>query len=276
MVIWKTLLMRKALTNAVTKANPSRPLPKALMIWSSPALLSSMIFSRSTTSVRSGRTCCSAVATVAGSVPSATWMSMPSNWSIAPVTCWAVAMSHAASVAPAKPSLSPSPTSAVTVNGYVPVSVMTWIWSPTAMSSRSAVALSMATWSMPDGGVPSLICSPDSSSSPVQPTPSVGAPCVVTTSPSRIDDLGEALQQRLGGGDALDALDGRSAATPGSGRAAPARRRRRTPPPARTLQVDVLADLGEQVVERLAQAVGEHERADDEARRRRGWRSRWR
>ena len=33
----------------------------------------------------------------------------------------------------------------------------------------------------------------------------------------------------------------------------------------RTLQVDVLADLREQVVERLAQAVGEHERADDEA-----------
>ena len=62
---------------------------------------------------------------------------------------------------------------------------MTWIVSPTAKSSRSAVALSMATSLTPLGGRPSpLICSPDSDSSPDQATPSVGAPCVEIGSPS--------------------------------------------------------------------------------------------
>ena len=185
MVIWNTLLMRKALTKAVTKANPRRMLRNVPMIVSSCDLLSSINSWRVITSVPDGSIASMRVCTSAGSAPSATETSTPSNWSIAPVTRCAVATSQAASVAPAKPSLSPRPTRAVIVNGNVPVSVITWIVSPTAKSSRSAVALSMATSLAPDGGRPSpLICSPDSESSPVHATPSVGAPCVAIVSPS--------------------------------------------------------------------------------------------
>ena len=108
-----------------------------------------------------------------------------------------------------------------------------------------------------------LISSPDSDSSPVQATPSVGAPCVVIGLAVLVDELGVALQQRLGGGDALDRGDlvgerrRDRVALQVDGVLAEGDRRA-------DLEVDVLADLGEQVVERLAQAVGEDERADDE------------
>ena len=81
-------------------------------------------------------------------------------------------MSQAANVAPAKPSLSPRPTREVIVNWWVPVSVITLIVSPTTKSSRSAVALSMATWSGPCGGAPvPLISRPESESAPAQAVP---------------------------------------------------------------------------------------------------------
>ena len=71
------------------------------------------------------------------------------------------------------------------MNWCEPVSVRTVTWSPTSKSSRSAVALSTATWSGPLGGWPSpLISMPDSEASPVQAVPNVGAPPVLTASPS--------------------------------------------------------------------------------------------
>ena len=184
-MIWNTLLIRKALTKAVTKANPRSTLRNVPMIVSSCDLLSSISSWRVITSVPGGSIASIRACTSAGSAPSSTAMSTASNWSGAPRNCCAVGMSQAASVAPAKPSLSPRPTRAVISNGLVPVSVMTWIVSPTAKSSRSAVALSMATSPAPLGGRPSpLICSPDSDESPDQATPSVGAPWVAIGSPS--------------------------------------------------------------------------------------------
>ncbi len=54
MVIWNTLLIRKALTKAVTKANPSSTLRNVPMIVSSCDLLSSISSSRVITSVPGG------------------------------------------------------------------------------------------------------------------------------------------------------------------------------------------------------------------------------
>ena len=151
------------------------------------------------------------------------------------------------------------------VKSFDPVSVSTVIVSPTTKSSRSAVALSMATWSGPTGGAPSpLISSPESEESPVHATPRVGAPSCGDRRALLVDQLGVPLQQWLRGGDALDGCDlvgqrGGDRVTlvdlagvrlEGDGGA--------------DLQIDVLGDLGEQVVERVAKAVGEHERADDE------------
>ena len=51
----KTLLMMNALTNAVTNAKPSRPLPKIPMNWLTPSDASSATCSPVITSVRSGR-----------------------------------------------------------------------------------------------------------------------------------------------------------------------------------------------------------------------------
>src|SRR4029079_100102 len=111
--------------------------------------------------------------TVAGSTPSSTWRVIESYWPFAPRTGCGDGGGHGTRVAPDKPWLSPSPTSAVTVAEWVPVSVSTWTLSPTLKSFRSAVALSMATWSMPEGGVPALIVSPDSGVADHE-TPNVG------------------------------------------------------------------------------------------------------
>ena len=53
-MIWKTLLMRKALTNAVMKAKISKPVPKALMNTPTSASPSAISTSRVTTSVPGG------------------------------------------------------------------------------------------------------------------------------------------------------------------------------------------------------------------------------
>ena len=84
MVIWNTLLIRKALTKAVTKANPSSTLRNVPMIVSSCDLLSSISSSRVITSVPGGSIASIRACTSSRSAPSSMAMSTPSNWSGAP------------------------------------------------------------------------------------------------------------------------------------------------------------------------------------------------
>ena len=71
--------MRNALTKAVTKAKPSRPLPNAEMNVSTSSLFSSISTSRVMTSVPSGRISSIRPCTVATSAPSSTATSMAST-----------------------------------------------------------------------------------------------------------------------------------------------------------------------------------------------------
>ena len=197
------------------------------------------------------------VCTSAGSALSSTATSTASNWSMAPVTC-AVATSQAASVAPAKPSLSPRPTRAVIVNRNVPVSVITSIVSPTAKSSRIGVACRWPPSSAPDGASLALDLQ-------------AGQRLVAAPGDARRQRPAWRRPCRPGRSAGRRCSPGSMAATPSTAATCSAtdagmgsRRRSMASSPKATdadLEVDVLADLGEQVVERLAQAVGEDEGA---------------
>ncbi len=105
------LLMMNADTNAVMKANTSRPVPNTSMIEPIASDVSSATCWPVTTSVRSGRILAIAASTVAISLPSVTRISTVSTVPLALRISWAEAGSNSDVVAPAKPSVLPSPTS---------------------------------------------------------------------------------------------------------------------------------------------------------------------
>ncbi len=182
-MIWNTLLMMNALTNAVMNAKTNSPVPNTLTNWLTSSAVSWATSSPVTTSVCGGRISSIDCWTAATSAPSATEMSIASTFPSAPKCTSAVSRSSATSCAPPKLSALPSPTVPVIVPWNVPTSVRYETVSPTAKPSVSAVALSMASSSGPLGARPSLTVTPWRPSSPSHDTPKVGPPGGVMASP---------------------------------------------------------------------------------------------
>ncbi len=260
MVIWNTLLMMNALTNAVMNANTRSPVPKMPTNSLTASAVSWADSSPVITSVCGGSTSAIARWTVGTSAPSTNWMSIASTLPSAPKLTSAVSRSSAVSWAPPKLSPVPRPTVAVIVPWNVPTSVRYETVSPIAKPSASAVALSMATSSGPFGGRPSLMVTPWSPSSPSHDTPNVGPPAGGNGLPVAVDELSEPLQDRFDDGDALDLSDrvGETDIDRVASIVAGEFLRRSD------LEVDVLVQFLEQTLECCAQAVGEHERSDHE------------
>ena len=175
-VIWNTLLMMNALTNAVMKAKTSNPVPKTLTNWLTSSAVSWATCSPVTTSVCGGRMPAIACCTSETSASSATAMSIASTLPSAPKCTSAVSRSSATSCAPPKLSALPSPTVPTIVPSNVPTSVRYDTVSPSSKFSLSAVALSIASSSGPLGARPALIVTPWMLSSPCHDTPNVGPP----------------------------------------------------------------------------------------------------
>ena len=161
----------------------------------------------------------------------------------------------------AEPVALPSPTSPTMSNDCWPPSNTMSIGSPTAYPTRSAVALSMTSSPMPFGARPSFNTTPAKLSGPDHDNPSAGAPLRAHRFAVGIEQLRISRQTAFDETDTVDLRDlvGEACRNRVAHGVVGVDRELGT-----DLEVDILVELGEEVVERRLQAVCQHERAGDE------------